>query len=147
MPDPAQPSQSDSSVPVPEDISVPEGEYHKSDEKRDLIEQKSESQQQLREEIDPENLPLYERKEEIIDKLVEVYEEDGPAIATLFAETGAGKSVLSPWMMFEALDRLDLPQKISGTEPRVVASQEVAQASAATIPDKKYGEDVCPVTS
>lgn len=125
----------------------PDEETDLTEEEKQLIREKSQEQQRLREEISPESLPLYERKEEVIDKLVEVYEGDGPAIMTLFAETGAGKSVLTPSFMFEALKKLDLPEKIAGTEPRIVASQEVAQAASAVIPDKKLGEDVCPVTS
>ncbi|OGH84968.1 MAG: hypothetical protein A2493_01735 [Candidatus Magasanikbacteria bacterium RIFOXYC12_FULL_33_11] len=89
----------------------------------------SSRQKELRRSIESQNLPVNERKEEVIQTIIESARRNGTVL--LQGETGSGKSIYSPLAMREALKRLHLPDRIVMMQPRRDAASGISRAVAA----------------
>lgn len=85
--------------------------------------------EQLRQSIDSQTLPVHERREELVERLIDAHKRDG--ILLLQGETGSGKSIYSPGAVREALRRLGLKDRLIMMQPRKDAATSIATAVAA----------------
>ena len=95
-------------------------------------------QEELRKEIHPEELPIGQKRSEILN-LLEAGWESGTDMALVQGETGSGKSVLLPGMIREKLQERGLPMKVLDIQPRIDAARDISRAIAA-VEDLSWGE-------
>ncbi|QQS21215.1 MAG: DEAD/DEAH box helicase [Candidatus Moraniibacteriota bacterium] len=95
-------------------------------------------QEDLRRKIRPEALPVGERREEISDLIKLSLEEQ--KVCLIQGETGSGKSILLPGMVYEQLERSPLPSRVLVVQPRRDAALNVSRAVSA-VQKKSWGRN------
>ncbi|RMD52338.1 ATP-dependent RNA helicase, partial [Candidatus Parcubacteria bacterium] len=89
-------------------------------------------QQELKEMIERQDLPVKKRLAELVE-LIKKVSKNNDGFVVLEAETGSGKSVYSPIAAFKALKELGSPERVVMMQPRRDAATSIARAVSAVM--------------